>query len=1070
MSPLYFPPKVCPPRLNDVYPRKRLFKSLDEKLSFPVIWISSPAGSGKTTLISGFAQSTKRPVIWYRFDQGDNDIGAFFHYLTLACQRSHRLSRIKLSAFTAEYENGLDNFTRNFFREFYACCKLGSMLIFDDYHIIPTESALHGILQIAISEIPDGLNILVSSRSAPPVYAASLIVKKQLALVDWSELKFFKNELNDILSLFANDNKIATKSLLEDIYKQTGGWITGIILLLESNYSHDSKTKIIDAGDIKLVFEYFTEELKGYIDEDALDLLSMTALMPVITVENAIKLSSNNQASDILDELSKQHLFIHRVGILKTSYEFNPLFREYLLQQLNIRHNKDKINSLKAIAGYLLLKSTHIDEAARVFIESDSFNKLESLIQENAKKYIEQGRHSTVEGWLKSIPKEYIARKPWLLFWLGNSILQTKPLEARNILQRAYDGFLSLEDKKGLYLCWANIIDSFIFGWDTFSPVAGWLEKLDYLQTHYPGIPGIETKARVCVAAFTAMLHACPDHEDFPLWLKKMENIFRFVRIDIIRALVGSQLSFYYMLVGDMVRFSTTVFSIASLKRADRLPALPRLLTAISEINFYIYSGELDKADVTLEYALNLAEEKGVGLFDNLLLTLKVHLHGTKQEVDKAEFYLEKFTMQLKEEREIDHAYSMFLSVWLNLMRGNIELAFHQSCEHEKAIKQLCFFYPVMLADLLHAQVLIKCNKFEKAEEYLNASLSRALESKTLLIQFMCISTQVYLLLNKIHEDSRDDACIQKLLQKAFEIGRQQKIYFTPIWNAEFMNTVCLYAVENKIEENYTNLLMEKHGYLEASSPLEKQDLSWEVKIFTFGDLVIEINGEIYKNKSKVKSKPLQMLKVLLSSEPCSLPQSRVCGLLWPDAERDFAHQNMKTTLFRLRKILGSNNVLLKEGSLSLNRETVWVDSLALDDLLRHFNQSDNKDELYRSICELHQGDFLAEEDERWVLSVRDKYKAKLVDVVVELSESLSNENRIEEAIAVYENGLRFDCYSEIIYTGLMKFCVQLERYKQAEKFIKQYENTIVQSMQDESSSSIRGLYEQLTNKAPSED
>ncbi len=1042
MSSPYFPPKVCPPRLNEIYQRKRLFETLEEKQTFPVIWINAPAGSGKTTLISSYAQSTKRALIWYRFDQGDSDIGSFFHYLTLAHKRSHRLSRVKLATFTPEYKDGLDNFTRSFFRAFYAACKPGSVIVFDDYHLISQTSDLHGIMQTAISEIPEGMNIVFSSRHTPPLFASSLISKKQLTVVDWSQLKFEKNEFDDILPLFSDsDNAPPADELCKNIYTQTDGWITGIILLLESKYSHNSKAIVIDISNTNLIFDYFSAEIEHHLDEEILNFLCQVALMPIVTAENATKLTGNNQAGNILDKLSKQHLFINRFGMLKISYEFNPLFREYLLQELHARHDKDKIKSLKAIAGYLLLKSSHTSEAARVFIESELWYKLENLITTNAKKYMEQGRHSTLEIWLKSMPKEFVARKPWLLFWLGNSILQTKPIEARTILEQAYTEFLRTQDAKGLYLCWANIIDSFVFGWDTFSPIAGWLEKLDYLQSNYPSIPGMETKARVSVAAFTAMLHVCPDHADFPLWLKKMENIFHFVRLDLIRALVGSQLSFYYMLIGDMVKFSSTVFSIAALKRADKLPALPRLLTAISEINFYIYSGDLDKAEATLEYALTLAKEKGVCLFDNLLLTLKVHLHGTKHELDEAEYQLEKFTIQLKQERELDRAYSLFLSVWLNLMRGNIDLAYHQSCEHEKSIKQLCFFYPIMLADLLHAQVLIKRNEFEKAEEHTNASLSSAIKSKTLLIQFMCINTQVYIRLKQVDGNAQDDIHIQKLLKSAFSIGRQQQIFFTPIWNTEIMESVCLYAVKNKIEEHYATQLMEKHGYLNALVSLPKQDLNWNVKIFTLGDLVIEVNGEPFKNKSKVKSKPLQLLKVLLSSESNSLSQSRICELLWPDTEGDFAHQNMKITLFRLRKILGTNNVLLNEGSLSLNRTTVWVDIWAFDGFLNHSRNPDNMDDLYTSICDLHQGEFLSGEDEHWIIPAREKYKSKLVDIVLEFSELLINKSRISEAILVYEKGLHFDGCSEKIYSRLIKCCKQLKQHEKAEKHLNNMRN-----------------------------
>ncbi|NOZ36506.1 MAG: hypothetical protein GXP11_00270, partial [Gammaproteobacteria bacterium] len=297
--------------------RERLFERLNEKLLFPVIWISAPAGSGKTTLISSFVQSVKRPLVWYCFDQGDSDLGSFFHYLTLACKRSQRLSRIKLAAFTPEYKNGLDNFSRSFFRAFYAACKPGSILVFDDYHKISPESELHRVIQIAISEIPEGLNIIISGRHAPPSFAASLIAKKQLALLDWSQIKFVKNEVEHILRLFIPVNEPPpTAALGERIYTQTDGWITGIILLLESKCSHYSSATNIDVSHVDLVFEYFSAEIENHIDEEILSFLSQVALMPAVTAENAVKLTENNQSGAILDKLSKQHLFISRLGRL----------------------------------------------------------------------------------------------------------------------------------------------------------------------------------------------------------------------------------------------------------------------------------------------------------------------------------------------------------------------------------------------------------------------------------------------------------------------------------------------------------------------------------------------------------------------------------------------------------------------------------------------------------------------------------------------------------------------------------------------------------------------------------
>jgi ATP/maltotriose-dependent transcriptional regulator MalT len=43
--------KITRPILSDVVQRKRLFHLLDEGKKKPVVWVSGPAGSGKTTLV-----------------------------------------------------------------------------------------------------------------------------------------------------------------------------------------------------------------------------------------------------------------------------------------------------------------------------------------------------------------------------------------------------------------------------------------------------------------------------------------------------------------------------------------------------------------------------------------------------------------------------------------------------------------------------------------------------------------------------------------------------------------------------------------------------------------------------------------------------------------------------------------------------------------------------------------------------------------------------------------------------------------------------------------------------------
>ncbi|MBI5096987.1 MAG: hypothetical protein HZB32_05020 [Nitrospirae bacterium] len=78
------PAKITRPVISRAYPRKRLFRLLDEGQKGKAIWVNGPPGSGKTTLVSSYIESHNIPSIWLQVDSGDRYPATFFHYLALA--------------------------------------------------------------------------------------------------------------------------------------------------------------------------------------------------------------------------------------------------------------------------------------------------------------------------------------------------------------------------------------------------------------------------------------------------------------------------------------------------------------------------------------------------------------------------------------------------------------------------------------------------------------------------------------------------------------------------------------------------------------------------------------------------------------------------------------------------------------------------------------------------------------------------------------------------------------------------------------------------------------------------
>ena len=78
------PAKLTPPRIGKTLKRQRLFKKLDDHRDHGLTWICSPPGYGKSVLAASYIKKNKHPILWYRIDEGDDDIASLFYYLELA--------------------------------------------------------------------------------------------------------------------------------------------------------------------------------------------------------------------------------------------------------------------------------------------------------------------------------------------------------------------------------------------------------------------------------------------------------------------------------------------------------------------------------------------------------------------------------------------------------------------------------------------------------------------------------------------------------------------------------------------------------------------------------------------------------------------------------------------------------------------------------------------------------------------------------------------------------------------------------------------------------------------------
>ncbi len=273
--------KITPPRLAQVVPRTRLFRMLDQ-CNAPVTWIMGPGGSGKTTLVASWLAARKLPCLWYQLDEDDSDIATFFYYLGLAVKKAAPHQRKAMPLLTMEYmrSGGVPSFTRNYFEKLCSRLTLPFVIVLDNYHHIKNESQFHEVVREALSVVPQGISVVILSRSTLPPALALLQTYNKIQSIGWEELKF--NMIETGVLFKSGQKRGPSVDLLTHIQQMTCGWAAGLMLLMEQMRRQTGAPIDRDMFNPQGFFDYFATELFEKTDSESQAFLLKTAFLPSV--------------------------------------------------------------------------------------------------------------------------------------------------------------------------------------------------------------------------------------------------------------------------------------------------------------------------------------------------------------------------------------------------------------------------------------------------------------------------------------------------------------------------------------------------------------------------------------------------------------------------------------------------------------------------------------------------------------------------------------------------------------------------------------------------------------------
>ncbi len=1020
--------KLTRPKTDRALLRERLFARLDEARNSPVVWLSAPAGAGKTTLISSYLDSNDYRSLWYQVDEGDTDMATFYHYLGQAVKHASR-SRRKVADLTPEYQRGVAEFTRNYFRDLFQRRDMPGLLVLDNFQDAGPEAELYEMLACAFNEIPGGVNVIVISRSEPPAPFARLIANQKLSLIGWDDLRFTVDEALAIAKQRYPARNISQQQLLQ-LDRHLQGWVAGLILWLEQGGELEKIE--FDSGEMspEYLFDYFSTEIFHNIEPEIQQFLIKSAVLPKMNAAICRRLTGNRAARKILSGLVRKQYFTVRRGVLKPGYEYHPLFREFLLNQAREQYEEVEYQQLQSRAGLLLAEVGEVDAAADLLISGENWYALCELILKHARKKIEQGCNRKLAHWIAHLPAALIEQRPWLIYWQGMSCLQYENSTAHDAFEKAYCLFKGDADVLGLYLSWCGIADTYTFTHDSFAGADRWISELEWLQQAYPKPPSMEARGHLIFSASQLMFWVQPGNPSLPGWMARMETIYRFVPNKFLVVMSVVQLSIYYGQLGETSKvrnISSRIEKLISSVEDDRLLKALLLMTR--------YANDWMTADFELSYELiddsqQKIRDEGVKIFSGLMLAHALYHSACKHDLPRMAMLLNRYGEIVSSESLLDSGHYQLHLGYYQLLSGNYSGAIQHCSAAVALVEQAHAPLPLWVSRCMLAVACIESSAFERAEKQLDSVRRVTQEIDTHASAWVYHMVRSYL---AFRQDNTP--LLLTHLEACFRLGREKDMKASAVWPPRMVSTLCGVALENSIEPEYARQLIKHYGYNPKESLFVGEHWPWSVKIYTLGRFGLLLN----ERAIEADSRPFDLLKALLAFGGRDLHVDKVMDALWPDADGDQVRANFKTTLHRLRKLLGGQHfLLLKNHRLSLNERYVWVDTWAMGRLFGRVeealkvNDVRQHSSLANKLMRYYRGHFLVNESTGWAISQREALRSRFVRHIAALAEVIEGTDS-QAAIHCHQRILEVDPLAEVAYQGLIRCYLAQGRHAEAQ-------------------------------------
>ena len=391
-----FTAKLMPPLLRPgTIRRSSLIERLSRDDAGPIVSVVAPAGYGKTTLLSQWADHDARAFAWVSVDEADNDPKVLLTYVAEALDAVEPVDRRVFDALASPHSSVPGSVVPRLASAF-ASMTCPVALVLDDVHLL-RDFECRAALSVLADHVPSGSRLVLASRAEPPLRTARLRAEGKLVEVGPGELALTAPEAASLLRVA--EVRVGDEDAAE-LHRRTEGWPVGLYLAALYLREGGSLPGAVAAfgGDDLFVSEYVESEFLERISRPQRVFLTRAAVLERMSGPLCEAVLDLPGAAPTLADLARSNLLLVPLDRRGQWYRYHHLFRDMLLAEAE-RLEPDLIPVLRRRAAAWCLRHDLPEEAMEYSIAAGDVDAAAGLVKELWRPTYRQARITTLQRW-----------------------------------------------------------------------------------------------------------------------------------------------------------------------------------------------------------------------------------------------------------------------------------------------------------------------------------------------------------------------------------------------------------------------------------------------------------------------------------------------------------------------------------------------------------------------------------------------------------------------------------------------------------------------------------------------